>query len=466
MNYETGLQRFVHRSRVAAPASAVFAWHTRDGAFERLQPPWEDVVVLDRGSGLTDGSRTVLQLRVGPLKKHWVAEHQEVCPGESFVDIQRDGPFSYWRHRHSMVPDGSQHSWLEDQIDYRLPLGWIGKALGARYVRRQLERVFRYRHDVTINDVGAQQSETAKKTLRLLLSGTSGLIGRALVPLLTTSGHDVVRLVRDKSQADRNTVVWQPSRGLLPAEDLEGFDAVVHLAGENIAEGRWTAAKKKRILESRVEGTRLLCETLSRCDAPPSVVVSASAVGIYGDRGSETLDEASATGSGFLAEVCQAWENATKALRDTETRVVNMRIGVVLSPTGGALKKMLLPFRLGAGGPVGSGQQMMSWITVDDLACVALRAINDDSLQGPVNAVSPAPVSNREFSRTLGRVLGRPAVLPMPSMAARLAFGELANELLLASQCALPAKLLDGGFKFRYPELGGALRHLLGCKEP
>lgn len=297
--------------------------------------------------------------------------------------------------------------------------------------------------------------------MKVVVSGSSGLIGSALLPFLTASGHAVTRLARLKADTGAAAVHWDPAAGTIDAGGLEAHDAVVHLAGENIAE-RWTPAKKARIKESRSKGTRLLVESLARLTQPPRVLVSASAVGYYGDRGDAVLREDSNAGSGFLAEVAREWEAATGPAAQKGIRVVNLRTGMVLSSKGGALGKMLLPFKLGLGGKVGTGKQYWSWIAIDDLLGIIHFALTTDSLKGPVNAVSPKPVTNLEFTRTLGRVLGRPTIFPMPAFAARLAFGEMAEELLLGSTRVEPAKLAAAGYQFRYPELEGALRHLLG----
>jgi uncharacterized protein (TIGR01777 family) len=239
--------------------------------------------------------------------------------------------------------------------------------------------------------------------------------------------------------------------------------AAVHLAGESIATGRWTAARKARILESRAKGTRLLAEALAGLEPRPKVLVSASAIGYYGDRGDEALTEDSGSGSAFfLSNVCRQWESATEPAADAGIRVANLRFGVILSAGGGALPRLLTPFRLGVGGTLGSGKQFMSWIAVDDAVGAILHALTTKALRGPVNAVSPQPVTNREFTKALGRVLGRPTLFPMPAFAARLAFGQMADELLLCSQRVEPAKLLASDYQFRFPDLEGALRHLLG----
>jgi uncharacterized protein (TIGR01777 family) len=300
--------------------------------------------------------------------------------------------------------------------------------------------------------------------MNILLTGSSGLIGQALIPVLRSDGHRVTCLVRFKPRGGEPLVYWYPAGGEIDAPKLEGFDAVVHLAGEPIT-GRWTAAKKRAIRDSRVSSTRLLCKTLARLTSRPRVFVAASASGYYGDRGDEVLREESGAGSSFLSQVCQDWEEATKPTVESGIRVVNLRIGFVLSSAGGGLAKMLPAFRMGAGGKIGSGKQYISWIGIDDLVQITLFAATTETLNGPANAAAPNPVTNLVFTKTLGRVLGRPAIFPMPAFAVRLAFGEMGKELLLASTRLEPARLLNAGYQFRFPQLEGALRYLLGRKE-
>ena len=297
--------------------------------------------------------------------------------------------------------------------------------------------------------------------MNILVTGSSGLIGAALIPVLNAAGHTVVRLVRsDTAQAGR-TLRWDPVAGTLDRESLEGFDAVVHLAGDDISSGTWTAAKKASIRQSRVEGTRLLARILASLQRAPEVLVSASAIGYYGDRGDQILTEDSGPGTGFLASVCRDWEAAAAPAAEAGIRVAYLRLGVVLSADGGALARMLGPFRMGMGGPLGTGRQYVSWVAIDDTVGVIAHILSTPSLEGPVNVASPAPVTHAEFARTLGRVLGRPTVLGMPRFAVRLMFGEMADELLLASQRLAPTRLLSTGYRFRFPELETALRHLL-----
>jgi uncharacterized protein len=298
--------------------------------------------------------------------------------------------------------------------------------------------------------------------MKILISGSTGLVGTALVSALTARGDEVVRLVRSAAKnASKELISWNPEAGQIDAAALDGMEAVVHLAGENIAAGRWTAQRKARIRSSRVDGTRLLCEALARAPRRPATLVCASAIGFYGSRGDEILTEKSSSGNDFLAEVCRDWEAACEPARAAGIRVVSLRMGMVLSASGGALQKMLLPFKLGLGGILGNGKQYMSWIELDDLCAAIAHLITDSSQAGPVNGVSPQPVTNHEFTKTMGRVLRRPTILPMPAFAARLAFGEMADALLLSSARVLPEKLQASGFRFGQPALEGALRHTL-----
>lgn len=298
--------------------------------------------------------------------------------------------------------------------------------------------------------------------MKVLVTGSTGLIGSALVSTLTEQGQEVKKLVRTEPASREDEVHWSPESRSIDKGGLEALDAVVHLAGENIASGKWTPEKKARIRDSRVEGTRLLCETLAQLERPPKVAVCSSAIGFYGDRGGAAVDEAAFSGSGFLPDVCQEWEEATGSAAEAGIRVVNLRIGVVLSQDGGALARMLPPFKMGSGGKLGNGKQYISWIALDDVVGVIHHVLTQDGLHGPVNAVSPQAVTNSELTKTLGRVLNRPTLFGMPAFMVRSVFGEMADEMLLVSTRVEPARLSETGYEFQYPELESALRHLLG----
>jgi len=302
--------------------------------------------------------------------------------------------------------------------------------------------------------------ENAPQTI--VVTGASGMIGKPLVSAFEGAGHRVIRAVRGTVRDPKAEMAWDPATGNIDRDELIGADAIVHLAGANIAGKRWTPAYKQLLIDSRVDGTTLLSEAIASLDSKPRVLACASAIGYYGDRGDNMLDESAPSGDGFLPELCMQWERACQAARDAGIRVVNMRLGVVLSPTGGALAQMLTPFKLGVGGILGNGRQHFSWISLLDAVRAIQHVVDNDSLSGPVNLVSPQPVTNREFTKTLGKVLGRPTLLPMPAFAARLLFGEMADALLLASARVEPKSLQESQFEFQHSELEPALRHLLG----
>jgi hypothetical protein len=462
---------FERRVRLADSADEVFAWHARPGAFKRLTPPWERMEVVRQTGPLDEGMRVTMRVQAGPIRHTWTAEHVDVRPGRGFVDRQVQGPFARWEHTHRIEPAGETECTLIDHIEYALPLGALGRAIGGDWVRKKLERTFAYRHRIMTEDIAAHRrlrTQTGHEPLRIAITGTNGLIGSALVPFLTTGGHDVIRLVR-RQPAHRGMsaapvdqeAYWNPESGVIDSAALEDVDAVIHLAGENIGTGEWTEAKKAGIFKSRTEGTHLLARALAKLGRPPAVLVSASAIGFYDAWALEEVDESSPAGEGFLASVCQAWEAATRPAEERGVRVVHARMGIVLSLAGGVLPAMMGPFQLGAGGRIGSGSQWISWISLDDAAGALAHAAAVKSLSGPVNLVSPAPVMQADFARILARVLSRPTGLPLPAFAARLALGERA-EILLGGARVRPSRLLESGHAFRQPDLTDALRHTLG----
>lgn len=453
------MNSYLKRSDMPVSRERLFAYHARPGALGRLLPPFQPARVEEPG-GITEGERVVLRMGPGPFSIRWVAEHRDYVEGERFTDDQVSGPFAVWSHTHSFQPHDHDPdlSVLEDRVEYAPPLGALGRAVGGRPIANLLERMFRFRHERTYNDL-LQQASFGGPPMHVAVTGASGLVGRNLCAFLSTAGHRVTRIGR---RPGPDGVGWDPMRGELDPARLEGVDAVVHLAGESIMGLRWTAAKKRAIHDSRVRGTRLLADTFAKMASPPKVLVSASAVGYYGDRGEEILDEASTPGSGFLADVCRDWEEAAIAAEASGTRVVRLRVGVVLTASGGALATQLPLFRLGLGGPVGHGRQGLSWIGLDDLIYAVHFLLNRPDVSGPVNATAPGAVANRTFARELGRVLRRPAILPAPAFALRLLLGEMADEMLLGGAFVRPGVLEAAGYRFVHPDLGSSLAFELG----
>lgn len=457
------MTNFEKSSELPVSAKEAFAWHCRAGAFLRLAPPWESIELLS-SDGVSEGSQATIRMKLGPFSTNWVAEHHGIVEGRQFQDRQLSGPFAEWDHTHLMEPSSADRCILTDRIEYRPPFGILGQFFGGRLIRNQLRRIFQYRHALTANDLKFHSAYSEEHAMKIAIGGSTGMVGSSLVSFLTTGGHDVARLYRGGSSLNDGTsnIVWDPAKGTIDAVALEGMDAVVHLGGHNIAHGRWTDGMKRLIRDSRVSSTTLLAKTLTGLTNPPKVFVCASAIGFYGDRGQDVMTEDSEPGPSFLSKTCREWEEATAAAREAGIRVVNLRIGVVLSPQGGALQKMLLPFKMGGGGVVGNGRQSMSWVCLDDLPRIILHAIQTESLSGPVNATAPGTVDNREFTKTLGRVLKRPTIIPMPAFIVKVAFGEMGKELLLGSTKTVPNRLQESGYEFAFPELEPALRHLLG----
>lgn len=441
---------FEHSSEVSASVEDVFAWHERPGAIHRLTPPWQPVRVLAEAASVRDGT-AVLRL---PGGLRWVASHQPggYDPPRQFVDQLTGAPLGSvlsWRHTHLFRPVSDDRTRLTDRVSTSVPAA-------------ALRSMFVYRHRQLATDLAALARARAWRAdgLTVAVTGASGLVGTAVCALLGTSGHRVVRLVRHTASGllERQ---WNPKAP--DADLLRGVDAVVHLAGAPIA-GRFTDAHKAKVRDTRVGPTRALAELAARTQDGPRVFVSASAVGYYGaDRGDLTLAEDAAPGSDFLSDVVQEWEAAGAPAASAGIRTVQVRTGIVQSPAGGTLQLLRPLFLAGLGGRLGSGDQWMSWIGIDDLADIYLRAVLDDDLSGPVNAVAPVPVQGREYTQVLGNVLRRPTLLPIPRLGPQLLLGsEGADELALASQRVVPARLQQSAHVFRHPQLEPALRHVLG----
>ncbi|MEE8434005.1 MAG: TIGR01777 family oxidoreductase [bacterium] len=467
------MPQFSHASELPVSAEAAWRWLTgadlegrlRAGdVAARLRAPWEsgregrDVVAP------AVGRRKVTAIREGP-EFYRIESLCGPVGWRRFFSFNREPTLgNSWLHVLTISPVGAEDCRIEDRVHWRpfLPLPWVGNG-----IPRRLERLFRHQHRRMRNDLIRHARFSGRGPLTIAVTGASGLVGTRLHAFLSTGGHRVVRLVRrDPARRDPETRAsearWHPETGEIDAAALEGVDAVIHLSGENLAAGRWNTARKAAILDSRVKSTDLISRTLAGLERKPRVLVCASAVGWYGDSGDHPVDEEHPAGEGFLAEVCRAWEAAADPAREAGIRVVHLRAGMVLAAEGGAMGKLVLPFRLGLGGRLGSGHQYMSWIAMEDLLGIIQTALFDDGLSGPVNAVAPEPPTNREFTRALGRVLKRPTVLPVLAPVVRLLFGEMGQSLLLEGQRVVPARLLAMEFPYLFPTLEAALRDELG----
>jgi uncharacterized protein (TIGR01777 family) len=444
-----------YSSVIAAPEDEVFAWHTRPGAMPRLVPPWQPMTVIAEADSLADG-RAVLGL---PGGLRWASQHDPsgFVPGRRFVDnLSTAGVMSWptlaigrWRHTHEFNSAGPGKTRMRDHVETPIP----GAALRSTVI---------YRHRQLDDDLAAHRTgaEHGARPQVIAISGASGLVGTALSQFLTSGGHRVIRLVRRLAR-DRNERYWDPAH---PTPNLlSGIDAVIHLAGTSIA-GRFTASHMRDIRDSRIEPTRQLAKAAVESAGGPSVFISASAIGFYGfDRGDDVLTEHCSRGDGFLADVVTDWEEATAPAEGAGLRVVTVRTGIVQSANGGILRLLRPLFGAGLGGRLGNGTQWLSWISIDDLVDVYHRALWDDRMTGPVNAVAPHAVRNLEYTRVLASVMHRPAVLPVPTIGPRLLLGaDGVRELAEANQRVTPARLLDLGHRFRQPSITDALSHQLG----
>lgn len=465
---------FERVSDVDVSAADLFRYHAAPGAFDRLTPPWDDVEVIEPLRRLADGEVAIFKVGVGPAKLRWVARHENVHDGADggvagFDDVMVSGPASSWRHEHRFEPLTAGRARLRDRITWTAPPG------GGLVVGPMLARMFRFRHRRTRDDLALDAALRALpdggRRRVVGITGASGLIGRELSCLLRVLGHEVRPFVRvtDASAVSSSapgTVSWYPPGGAIDVAAANGLDAVVHLAGESIADGRLDEEKQARLRRQRVDQTALLGRALAGLARPPSVVIGAAAVGFYGERGDAILDETSPVGRGKLSDFCAAWEQAVLAAATTTsgpgTRAVALRIGIVQSPRGGALGRVLPIFKAGLGGPLGDGRAFVPWIGVDDMADVILRAIMDERVTGVVNAAAPSPVSQRDYARALGAALGRPALVPVPRFALQAVLGRDLGAHVVESMRVVPRALLGLGHRFRHAEIDDAFAHLLG----
>jgi uncharacterized protein len=461
------------------PSNELFAWHIREGAFERLNPPWQQFKVIERKGNIQSNGTVKIRMKIAcPIHTTWLIKHSDYIEGKQFKDSQIKGLFSSWTHTHLFNSLELSSCILDDHIEYSLPGGTLSEIIASPLINKKLNQMFDYRHRLTREDLHTHAAVNKirgnDRPMTIGITGSSGFLGSSLIPFLTTGGHRVIRFMRHRPTDDdkldlKNVklIQWNPYSS--PYVDVSSLndnnhqiDAVVNLAGENIF-GRWTKKKRKRIFDSRVNTTRSLCKLLSSLDKPPKVLVSASATGYYGDRGDEMLTEESQSSIGFLSDVCRNWEEATQIANESGIRVVNLRTGIVLSSSGGMLSKILPLFKVGLGGRIGKGNQYMSWIGLDDLLGLVLHTIADESISGPVNAVSPNPITNADFTTTLGKVLSRPTIFSIPESIIKLALGEeLSHAAILSSTRVIPERLIKTRYQFRFPYLESVLQHTLG----
>lgn len=428
--------------------------------------------IIEQKGGINNDDISIFQIKLGPITFKWVAKHFGYIHNRQFQDKMIKGPFKKWVHTHSFIPQGPNQCIIEDKIDYMSRFGKIGSKIIQKRIQNYLNQLFLYRSRILVNDTILEKM-TQEKGKSILITGSHGLIGSSLIPLLTNIGrHKITRLVRKVNnnnmslrpgtkKEDKKSIFWYPEYDKLDHHELEGFDIIIHLAGENIF-GRWTDIKKQRIFDSRVGSTKLLSKSLTKLSNPPSLLICASAIGYYGDRPNEYLTEESIPGKGFLSEVCQKWENATKDASEIGIRVVNTRFGVVLTPKGGILQKLLSPFKLGLGITIGDKDQYISWVSIEDVIKSIFYSITNTSIKGPVNVVSPKPVTNLEFSDTLKKIYNPKLSVSINQNIPKLIFGEMSKEVLSTNTNVIPKKLVSTGYKFFNSELEDSLRFLLG----
>lgn len=457
------MPEFIHSSTLPVPADAAFSWHGRNGALERLLPPGKPVRLITRTGTIRNGDCTVLELGTPPFALRWTAVHQDYQEGISFCDVQEHGPFAHWKHTHR-IHSSSTGCVLEDHIDWKLPAWaeWL-----SPFVHQELTTQFTWRHRRTAQDLARHFAYAQQPPMTIGISGSSGLVGSTLGSFLSAGGHNVRRLVRGEA-LDDTQIPWNPqARGPNSQLDprMNTCDAVVHLAGAGIADGLWTDDRKIEIHHSRVDGTRALCEGLARCDRRPRVLICASGSSFYGQSG-DSVDESSPPGSGFLADICREWEAACEPAVQAGIRVVHVRMGMVLSAQGGALQRMLPAFRCGVGGYLGDGQQMVSWIGLDDAIGAIHHLLMRDDLHGAFNLTAPESVTNADFTQALASALDRPAWFPVPKFAVLSLFGEMGETLLLQGRSVVPQRLIASGFHYLTPTLAESLPWELGITMP
>ena len=457
---------FEHTATYDAPVEALWSWYDSPGAFRRIMPEWEGIQPIQAGA-LIDGATTRFRVKLGPLRPMWIARHYGVESGAVFNDVMEKGPFGAWDHEHRFIGVNASSSQIKDTVTWRLPFHPLTFWTAPFTVKGRMNQMFAYRTTRVQNDLKRIGHFAHLPRQRVLISGSTGLIGLQLCAFLSAAGHDVTRLVRPTTvlppdAANDPVVVWDDQTGEIIEGDLNGFDTVIHLAGAGIGDKRWNAKRKALIKESRTVPTKHLTEHFANLRQPPKTFLCGSAIGFYGNRGDEELTEASAAGDNFLAETCVAWEAAGAPAADAGVRTVFMRTGIVTTPSGGALQKLMLPTLLGAGGPAGGGRQYYSWISLDDQIYAIHHLMMTDTCEGIYNLTAPEPVTQKQYAKVLGKVLRRPWFAPAPGFMLRLMLGEMAQALVLDGQRVHPQRLLESGYEFEHRDLESCLRQCLG----
>ena len=454
---------YTKTSSVPVSAATCFTWHAAKGAFARLNPPFAPVQILEEPDELKAGAEVLIKVPT-PFPFFgikWRLTHPEYVEGQYFRDTQIKGPFKSWEHTHNFKEIDSTNSEMEDVLKFSLPFGILGKLFGAPIVKKQLSALFNYRHSILKIDMETLKSNN--EPLHILIAGSSGLIGTALTPYFTTQGHKVTQLLRSEGEKADGLEYWDYENRTTTIDSNQTFDVIIHLGGVNLAGGRWTNKRKSQMLKSRTESTSFLSEIITSLKTTPKVFLCASAVGIYGTTTSEPRSECSPVGNLYSSIIVDEWEKATKKVSDAGIRVVNLRFGMVLSPLGGALKKFVLPAKMGIGGKLGNGRNLISWISMEDVLGVVTHSINNEQVVGPLNVVANDMYSNKGLIKTICKVLKRPCLFPVPALILIALFGkQMAKETIFVNTSVSNEKLIKSGYEFRLPELEGALRHMLG----
>jgi uncharacterized protein (TIGR01777 family) len=462
------MTKYKHETIVNADIKSTFDWFEHEGSFRRLMPPWEVAEEVRADDSLEVGSQRVFRFPapgIPFLNMTWVAEHTGYDKPNYFADTMIKGPFWKWNHDHYLTEKNGITTVVDD-VTYSVPFGPLGmlvdRILGGSLVTGRISSMFRARELRLQRDMKNHTKFANVKRKKILVVGSSGLIGTQLVAFLDTGNHEVWRMVRREANKDKKEISWEPSKGIINAKELEGFDIVIHLGGVGIGDKRWSTKRKSAIRDSRVDSTKLLSKTLAELNSKPELFMMASAIGYYGSRGDEELDENSTMGDGFLTDICKEWEDSAIPAKDAGIRTVHLRTGIVLSAVGGALGKMLFPAKMGAGGPIGGGKQWMSWISMDDQIYSMYHLMMNEKSSGEYNITSPNPVRQKEFAKTLGKVLRRPSFAPLPGFMMKLLFGEMGVKLTLDSQRVIPKNLQNSDYEFTHEYLEDALADSLG----